>query len=157
LLLVADLLWPLPSVPAWMLKISTLTLASNYRPCQWVAATSSAMCRLDLPDLSCPLHTARRVFNAVHCLAHPGIRASRRLISSRFVWPKMKRDIGAWCRDCQSCAKGKVTKQLATAITPIPVPEKGFSHVHVYIVGPCPHHKRDFVTSSPSSTGPQDG
>ena len=32
-----------------------------------------------------PLSWRRKVFQAVHTLAHPGIRASRRLISSRFV------------------------------------------------------------------------
>jgi hypothetical protein len=34
-----------------------------------------------------PVEERRAVFWAVHNLAHPGIRATRRLMSSRFVWP----------------------------------------------------------------------
>jgi hypothetical protein len=36
-----------------------------------------------------PIEDRRAVFWAVHSLAHPGIRASRRLMSSRFVWRGM--------------------------------------------------------------------
>ena len=41
-----------------------------------------------------PLTWRRRVFLAVHNLAHPGIRASRRLISARFMWKGMAADVG---------------------------------------------------------------
>jgi Integrase zinc binding domain len=40
------------------------------------------------------------IFNAIHGLAHPGIRASRLLIASRFVWPNLAKDVAAWCKDC---------------------------------------------------------
>ena len=36
----------------------------------------------------------RQVFNSLHSLAHPGIRASRRLISTRFVWKGLAADVG---------------------------------------------------------------
>jgi Integrase zinc binding domain len=42
-----------------------------------------------------PASLRKAVFAAIHGVAHPGIRASRRLISARFVWPKMSADIGA--------------------------------------------------------------
>jgi hypothetical protein len=48
----------------------------------------------------------RAVFLAVHSIAHPGVRASRRMLASRFVWPGMASDIAAWCKDCQDCARG---------------------------------------------------
>jgi hypothetical protein len=35
----------------------------------------------------------RGVFTSLHHNAHPGIRATRRLISSRFVWRSMNKDI----------------------------------------------------------------
>jgi hypothetical protein len=37
------------------------------------------------------------VFQAIHGVAHPGIRASRRLISACFVWHGLARDVGKWC------------------------------------------------------------
>ncbi len=78
------------------------------------------------------------VFGAVHGLAHPGIRATRRLISSRWVWRGMASDINAWCRDCQGCQRGKVTRQAEGPVQPIAVPEKHFAHIHVDLVGPLP-------------------
>jgi Integrase zinc binding domain len=37
----------------------------------------------------------RAVFNAVHNLSHPGIRATKRLISSRYLWPNLAADIAS--------------------------------------------------------------
>jgi Integrase zinc binding domain len=78
------------------------------------------------------------IFNAIYGLAHPGIRASRRLIASRFVWPNLVKDVAAWCKSCQQCQRAKVTVQPAAAAQPIPVPLARFSHVHVDLVGPLP-------------------
>ena len=51
------------------------------------------------------------VFHAIHDLAHLGIRTMQRLVSSRFVWRGCASDVAQWCRDCQQCARGKVTRQ----------------------------------------------
>ena len=76
------------------------------------------------------------MFLAVHTLAHPGIRASRRLLSSRFVWKGMAADVGRWCRECQACQKAKITTQPSAPVHPIPVPSRRFTHIHVDLVGP---------------------
>jgi cleavage and polyadenylation specificity factor subunit 1 len=86
----------------------------------------------------------RPIFSSFHNLAHPGIRASRRLISARVVWPHMAADIGAWCRECQACQRAKVTKQALAAISPIPIPNRQFSHLHADLVGPLPASKEGF-------------
>ena len=78
------------------------------------------------------------IFGAVHGLAHPGIRATRCLISSRWVWQGMASDINSWCRDCQGCQNGKIMRQVAAPVQPIAVPDKHFSHIHVNFVGPLP-------------------
>ena len=80
----------------------------------------------------------RRVFKAINGLAHPGIRASKRLITSKFLWKGCAADITAWCRECQGCSRGKVTVQESTAAEVIPVSGGRFSHVHGDIVGPLP-------------------
>jgi Integrase zinc binding domain len=67
------------------------------------------------------------VLNLVHSLAHPGICATKRLLSKRGVWRGMATDAAKWCRDCQH-AKVQV----------IPVPDRQFSHLHVDLVGPLP-------------------
>jgi len=53
--------------------------------------------------------------------------------------------VTAWCKDCQQCAKGKVTRQEQAPVEPIPIPEKAYSHVHVDIVGPLPSSKEGHV------------
>ena len=60
------------------------------------------------------------------------------MISARYVWRGMAADITGFCRDCQRCARGKVTSTVHTQIQPIQLPVKRFSHVHIDIVGPLP-------------------
>jgi transposase InsO family protein len=50
----------------------------------------------------------------------------------------MAKEVAAWCKECQPCARGKVTKQPAADVQPIPVPSQRFAHVHVDLVGPLP-------------------
>ncbi len=78
------------------------------------------------------------VFQAIHGLSHPGIRATRRLLAARFLWPGMNKDIAGWCRDCVRCQRAKVTKQPAAPLQPIAIPRRRFSHVHVDLVGLLP-------------------
>jgi hypothetical protein len=85
-----------------------------------------------------PAAFRRAVFSSVHELAHPGIRASRGMISSRFLWPHMAADIARWCQECQHCSRAKVTMQHKSAVQPIAVPLTRFTHVHVDLVGPLP-------------------
>jgi transposase InsO family protein len=84
------------------------------------------------------------VFAAIHGLAHPGIRATRRLVSSRFVWRGCAANAAGWCRNCQTCQRGKVTRQPAAATKSIPGPERRFMHLHVDLVGPRPTSAEGF-------------
>ncbi len=81
----------------------------------------------------------QNVFQAVHGMAHSSIRATCRLVSARFVWHDLARDIGNWCHDYQTCQRGKVTKQPAAPL------QECFSHVHVDLVGPLPPSEKGHV------------
>jgi Integrase zinc binding domain len=85
-----------------------------------------------------PASQRRAVFAAIHGVAHPGVLATRRLISARFVWPKMAADIATWCRDCVQCSVSKVTTHARAAVEPIDLPPPRFAHLHVNLVGPFP-------------------
>ena len=110
---------------------------------QVVIAGQSMWCDLSTGTVrpAVPEVCRRAIFNSVHGLAHPGIRATWRMLTSRFVWEGCAADVAAWCRDCVGCARGKVTRQEKTAVQPIPVPAVKFAHVHVDIVGPLPPSK----------------
>jgi hypothetical protein len=84
------------------------------------------------------------VFNSIHNIAHPGTRATRRLISAWFVWKGMSSDITAWCKDCQDCGHVKVTLQPAAPIQPVPIPSRRFTHILVDLVGPLPVSSEGF-------------
>ena len=80
----------------------------------------------------------RLVFNSLHHLSHPGIRATQQLIASRFVWPKMHSDIKWWVRSCLQCQRSKVTRHNVSPLSTLPTPDTRFDNIHVDIVGPLP-------------------
>ena len=83
----------------------------------------------------------RTVFDVLHGLAHPGIRASVRLITQRFVWPKVNRDVRQWARNCVDCQRSKTQRHTSSPIGTFGTPDARFSHVHLDIVGPLPPSK----------------
>ena len=43
------------------------------------------------------------VFNSLQTISHPGVRASRQLITSHFFCPKINADISKWAHSCLQC------------------------------------------------------
>jgi transposase InsO family protein len=85
-----------------------------------------------------PIPLRRRVFEFFHNAAHPGCRATRRLICSRFVWPKMSTQIAHWARECLPCQRAKTSRHAQPPPAAIPVPVHRFHHIHIDLVGPLP-------------------
>jgi RNase H-like domain found in reverse transcriptase/Integrase zinc binding domain/Integrase core domain len=110
----------------------------HVRRCTWAGV--DLWCDLSTVDPRpvVPVEYRRKVFHAVHSLAHAGIRATRRLVSSRFVWRGMANDVHQWCRECLQCARGKGGGTIPGQVQPIQVPQERFLHVHVDLVGPLP-------------------
>jgi hypothetical protein len=103
-----------------------------------------------------PLKDRPAVFHAIHNMAHPGISATKRMLTAHFVWKGVGKDVAAMCWACQQCQRGKVHKQPAAPVQAIPMPAHKFSHVHVDLVGPLPASSEP-CTCSPSSTGQPGG
>ena len=57
------------------------------------------------------------IFERMHNLSQPGIKATQKLIGERFVWPNMRRDIAEKCRTCISCEQTKITRHQVTPLT----------------------------------------
>ena len=51
-------------------------------------------------------------FNAVHRLAHPGINATVKLVTQRYVWPSVSSDCRKWARGCLQCQRSKVSRHV---------------------------------------------
>jgi hypothetical protein len=88
-----------------------------------------------------PATLRRQVFDHLHGAAHPGMRASRRLIAARYVWPNLAKEVTAWARECLHCQRAKVHRHVQVPAQHIPVPTRRFSHIHVDLVGPLPASK----------------
>ena len=73
-----------------------------------------------------PSTMRRAVFDNLHSLSHPGITASRRLVSERYVWPNMKRDIATWNRTCHDCQQSKVDRHIKAPLQTFPAPDSRF-------------------------------
>lgn len=78
------------------------------------------------------------VFNALHNLSHPGIRATQRLLTDRFIWTNVNKDVKHWVKSCLDCQRSKVHKHTVTPLGTFACPDARFNHVHVDIVGPLP-------------------
>jgi len=78
----------------------------------------------------------QRAFRQVHGIAHPGGRASVRLMNQRYVWLGLAKDVTEWCRQCEVCHRAKVTQPAQATVQKMPIPKHRFSHVHVDLCGP---------------------
>ena len=80
----------------------------------------------------------RRIFEAVHSLSHPGVRATKKLITSRFIWPSAPSDVAKWASACIECQRSKIQEHVQSPLQSFDMPEKRFQHIHVDLVGPLP-------------------
>lgn len=95
--------------------------------------------RASLPRPVVPPEMTQTVFASLHNMSHPGIKATRKLISGLYVWPTMSRDITEWVRTCAQCQAAKVTTHTKTAFRHFDRPPSSkFADLHVDLVGPLP-------------------
>ena len=78
------------------------------------------------------------VFASLHNLSHPGIRATQKLLTERFVWPGINKDAHQWTCSCTHCQKAKVTCDTAAPIGTFTTPDARFDHIHLDLVCPLP-------------------
>jgi len=85
-----------------------------------------------------PLAFREPLIRALHGINHPGVRATTRLVTSSYCWPKMGAAVAAWARTCIPCQRSKVHRHVHLQPEPIAVPIRRFAHLHVDLVGPLP-------------------
>jgi cleavage and polyadenylation specificity factor subunit 1 len=85
-----------------------------------------------------PLSFQRKVFDAIHSLSHPSIRTTQRLMSNRFVWHGIRKQVAEWAKSCIPCQSAKIQQHIKAPLEDFTVPQRRFDHIHVDIVGPLP-------------------
>ena len=76
----------------------------------------------------------KAAFNSVHRLSHPGVKATVKLVTQRFVWPSVKADCRKWARACIDCQRSKVSRHVSAPVGSFAPPSARFEHVHMDLV-----------------------
>ena len=119
------------SQPFPSLQLSAVPLPGTPKPLICDIATGTSR-----PFVPAPFR--RQVYNSLHSLSHPGIRATQQLITSRFVWPGINKDVRMWARACLQCQRSKVHRHTVTPLSTFASPDIRFDHIHIDLVGPLP-------------------
>ena len=77
----------------------------------------------------------RKVFKVVHGLSHPSVRATKQLLTTKFVWNGMQRDVRNWAKQCIACQSSKIQTHIKATLNKITVSKDSFNHIHVELVG----------------------
>ena len=85
-----------------------------------------------------PATWRKKVFHAMHDMSHPGVRATRRMVTERYVWHTANKDTAEWVRTCVQCQRAKIQRHVKAPLESFSPPGKRFEHVHVDLVGPLP-------------------
>lgn len=74
---------------------------------------------------------------------HPGVTATIQLITNRFWWSTLQRDVIDFVHNCSICNISKSSHQCpAGLLQPLPIPQRPWSHISI-----------DFITDLPNSRG----
>ena len=73
-------------------------------------------------------------FKTVHRLSHPGVKATVKLVTQRYIWPSIKNDCRLWARNCLQCQRSKVSRHVSAPIGSFAPPSARFEHVHIDII-----------------------
>jgi cleavage and polyadenylation specificity factor subunit 1 len=85
-----------------------------------------------------PLSLRQRIFHQYHDLAHPGVKRTRHLISTRYVWPNLQKDVGEWTRSCITCQRSKISRHTSAPLSSFFLSPHRLHHVHLDLIGPLP-------------------
>ena len=119
----------LQSSPTSKLVVEAVTLANFDHPLYCDTSTGTQRPLVPLP-------WRRTVFDSLHGLSHPGIRATQKLITSRFVWPGINADVRRWTRI--PCQRAKIHQHISAPLSSLPTPSNRFEAIHIDLVGPLP-------------------
>ena len=123
-------------VQAYRTAITKLTLADLPIPGTDATLLCDISTRVSRPIV--PPAWRRCVFNAIHGLAHRGIKATRKLMTAHYVWHGINRDVGLWAKTCIPCQRAKVQRHVTSPLEHGQLPDRRFQKIHFSIVGPLP-------------------
>ncbi|GFS37467.1 retrovirus-related Pol polyprotein from transposon opus [Nephila pilipes] len=74
----------------------------------------------------------------MHGFAHPGVKSTIKLMTEKYVWSNIKKQVREWAKVCITCQKCKVTRHTKSKFGEYQAPDERFSVVHLNLIGPLP-------------------
>ncbi|KAG5887224.1 hypothetical protein JTB14_010805 [Gonioctena quinquepunctata] len=115
--------------------------------------TSLVLKKMNIPDtnfnITCDISTnnirpyvpesfRKEIFNKIHSMSHPGVKATLKMIKDKFVWMNMNKHIKKWVQCCIPCQRSKITRHNMSPTGYFRIPDSRFEHVNIDLVGPLP-------------------
>lgn len=74
----------------------------------------------------------KAAYESVHNISHPGIRTTRKMVSKRFFWPGMNKDVNQWAKTCIPCQRSKVSRHVVTQIGTFPPSQRFRTYIWIW-------------------------
>ena len=72
-------------------------------------------------------------------IGHPGRERTLRLIGDRYYWPRLRKTVERYIRNCHECRRTRAPLgKYQGLLRPLPIPERPWRHISVDFVGPLP-------------------
>lgn len=78
------------------------------------------------------------VITKLHGIAHPGIRATSKMLRQRYFWPGMRKDCAKYVKFCLQCQRSKFGRHNRSPFATFELATERFQHVNLDIVGRLP-------------------
>ena len=86
-------------------KLKPSTSSLQLQPLPLPTSNVTLLCDMStgVPRPYVPQQLRQTVFDSLHSLSHPSIRATQHLITSRYVWPNINKDVRKWTKCDRAC------------------------------------------------------
>ncbi|GFX22040.1 hypothetical protein TNCV_4857081 [Trichonephila clavipes] len=79
-----------------------------------------------------------QIFQLIHGLAHPGIKSTVKLMTEKYVWTDIKKQVRELTKACIRCQKCKVSRHTKSKLGEFEQSDERFSVVHIDLIGKLP-------------------
>lgn len=81
-----------------------------------------------------PKDFRQQILSNTHNLSHPGVRATTKLMTDRFIWSGIRKDTANFVKNCITCQRSKVMRHTKSKPAKYTPPPQRFSHINIDIV-----------------------
>ena len=111
-----------------------------WQHCRFPGMRHEVLCDvlLQQPRIYVPVGWRKRMFDALHSLAHPSGKTTLEIISRDYMCHGMKKEVLNWAKICVKCQQNKITRHTKPPTKTILILQDRFTNVLVDLVGPLP-------------------